>query len=228
MEDLIREIVLSQGADVCGIANIERFAEAPGGFSPSDLFESTVSVIVLGVALPKGLTKVQPRLLYGYFNEYCAGKADDIAFKAAKIIERRFNCTCVPIPCDSPYEYWDEESRTGRGLISMKHTAVAAGLGTLGKSTLLLNRQFGNLLTVGAILTDLDLPSDEMSESLCIPSCTKCIDSCPAGAICDGTVNQKLCRNHTYGTNKRGFGTTDCNICRVVCPMKYGKELEKN
>ena len=223
MYSAIKEIILSSGADVCGIANIERFADAPKGFSPRDLFDGCTSVIVFGVALPKGLTKVQPRLIYGHFNEFCAKQADSVAFNAAKIIEDRFKCTCVPVPSDSPYECWDEETRSGHGLISMKHAAVAAGIGTLGKNTLLINKKFGNLMTVGAILTDLDLPSDEMSEELCISGCTKCLDSCPVGAISDGTVNQKLCRNHTYGKNSRGFDTTDCNKCRAGCPMRYGK-----
>lgn len=220
----IKEIILSLGADVCGIANIECFSDAPQGFSPRDLFEGSKSVIVFGVALPKGLTKVEPRLIYGHFNYCCVEKADDVAFKGAKIIEERFKCSCVPIPSDSPYECWDEETKSGHGLLSMKHAACLAGIGTLGKNTLLINRKFGNLLTVGAILTDLDLPSDELCESLCIEGCTKCLDSCPVHAIHDGIVDQKLCRNHTYGTNKRGFGTTDCNICRVVCPMKYGRD----
>ncbi len=225
MNSAIKEIVLSLGADVCGIANIERFANAPRGFSPRDLFEGCKSAIVFGVALPKGLTKVQPRLMYGHFNEFCKQQTDAVAFNAAKIIENRYKCSVVPVPSDSPYECWDEELKSGRGLISMKHAAALAGLGTLGKSTLLINKRFGNLLTIGAILTDLDLPSDETCESVCMDGCTKCVDSCPVGAICDGTVNQKLCRNNTYGKNKRGFDTVDCNICRVVCPMRYGKDL---
>ena len=39
----------------------------------------------------------------------------------------------------------------------MKHTAVLCGIGALGKNTLLLNPQYGNELTIGVILTDLNL-----------------------------------------------------------------------
>jgi epoxyqueuosine reductase QueG len=111
----------------------------------------------------------------------------------------------------------------GRGLLSMKHTAVAAGLGVIGKSSLLLNKRYGNMLEIGSVLTDLDMPSDPVAENICMVKCRKCIDHCPTGAIANSVVNQKLCRNHTYGKTKRGFDTTDCNTCRTVCPVCYGK-----
>ena len=223
MEKSIKELLYKLDADVCGIGAIDRFKEAPEGFSPLDLYSDCKSVISFGVALPKGLMFVEPRLLYGYFNAEVCKKVDTIAFKAAKEIEKLYDAICVPVPCDAPNEYWDVENLTAKGLISMKHTAVACGLGQIGKSTLLIHPEHGNLLTVGAILTNLELKSDPLCENLCIPGCTKCLDACPSHAIQNGKVNQKLCRNHAYGKTKRGFDTVDCNHCRMVCPMRFGK-----
>ena len=145
-----------------------------------------------------------------------------IAFKSAKRIELDFGCNAVPIPCNCPYEYWDGDKMEGRGLLSMKHLAVQAGLGSLGKNTLFIHRRFGNLLTLGVILTDLELHSDPLSRNLCITDCRKCIEACPVSAIEDGSVNQKLCREHTYGKTARGFDTVDCNRCRIICPLNKG------
>lgn len=223
MKARIKEIMYALGADVCGIANIDRFSDAPQGFSPNDIYDDCRSVIVFGIALPKGITKVDPRIVYGHFNSNSCFYVDEVSFKAAKMIEDAFNCFAITLPCDSPYDFWHEDNKEGRGLISMKHAAVLAGIGTLGKNTLLLNKKFGNLLTIGAVLTNLDLESDELSENMCINGCNKCIDQCPAGAIKEGSVNQKLCRNNTYDQNKRGFDVTKCNICRIVCPVKFGK-----
>ncbi len=128
----------------------------------------------------------------------------------------------MPIPSDDPYDYWNPDDLEGRGILSMRHAAVAAGLGTLGKNTMLLSRSFGNTLNIGAVLTSLDLPSDELAESVCLPDCRLCLKACPAGALNGVTVNQKLCRTNTYETNERGFEVTKCNACRVVCPMRYG------
>jgi len=101
----------------------------------------------------------------------------------------------------------------------MKHAAVQAGLGSLGKNTLFISKHYGNMVILGAILTNLTLPSDMVSENICITNCNKCAESCPVQAIANGTVNQKLCRENTYNKTERGFDTVDCNKCRVVCPI---------
>jgi epoxyqueuosine reductase QueG len=142
--------------------------------------------------------------------------------KAAKKPEENYRCIAVPMPCDSPYEYWDSENMEGRGLLYIKHTAAAASLGTIGKNALLLNKQYGNILIIGAILSDLGLTSDLPSEIICMEKCRKCIVNCPVNAIENGTVNQKLCRMHTYGKTKRRFDAVDCNRRRTVCPVFYG------
>lgn len=223
MKGVIKEIILSRGADICGVAGIERFVEAPHGYSPQGIFSDCKSVVVFGVALPKGLTKINPRLIYGHFNSNSVEYTDAIAFNASKELEARLNCMAIPFPCDSPYEFWDERKKEGKGLLSMKHLAVAAGLGTIGKNSLFLNSRYGNLLTLGAILLDIPIESDELSQSICLDKCTKCIDSCPVHAISGEGVDQYLCRNYTYGKTNRGFDTVDCNQCRTVCPMKFGE-----
>lgn len=223
MKEQIKEMMLGFGADVCGVANIERFSEAPKGVHPRDIFPECKSVIVLGIALPKGLAKIEPRLIYAHFNYNACPDVDRISFRAAKEIERLYGGCAVPLPADGPYEYWDAEKLEGRGLISMKHAAVLAGVGTLGKSTLLLNAAYGNMLVLGAILTDLDLASDPLAESICIEGCSLCIKNCPSQAIGPNGVNQYQCRPHTYGTNARGYDTVNCNKCRTGCPMRFGK-----
>ena len=225
MQDTIRKLALSIGADVCGFADIDRFAGAPEGFSPTDVYAGCQTVIVFGVALPKGTAMISPRLVYHHFNEAIINhEIDRIALQLAKEIEKKCGGFTVPVPCDSPYEYWDAERNEGRGLLSMKHAAVCAGLGTLGKNTLLLNSLYGNMLNIGVVLTDLILPSDPLAESICIDGCTKCVDSCPTGAIQNGTVDQKLCRAFTYGQKTaKGYETTECNLCRTVCPVAFGK-----
>ena len=222
MEKFIKEIAYQYGADVCGIGTIDRFDHAPSGYSPLDLFQKCKSVIAVGIALPKGLMEVEPRLIYGHFNAEICTIVDDLGLKLSKEIESKYQCLAVPIPCDTPNEYWDSDNMTAKGLISMKHTAVLCGLGSIGKNSLLIHPQYGNRLTIGAILTDMELKPDEVQPDLCIPGCRKCLDSCPVNAIKDGSVNQKLCRSHTYGKTARGFDTVDCNQCRIVCPMKFG------
>lgn len=95
------------------------------------------------------------------------------------------------MPCDNPYEYWDEDKLEGKVLISMKHTVILCGIGSLVKNTLLLNPKYGNELTIGVILTDLDLKSNNLCENICIEGCNKCIENHTVGAIQDRSVVQK-------------------------------------
>lgn len=222
IEEIIRAKVLEFGADICGFAGVERFTEAPAGFHPCDIFPECKSVIVLGKALPKGLFEVNPRLIYSHFNHLSCSSVDQIAFQTANYLEKTFQRIGVPIPSDCPYDYWNEEEMQGRGLLSMKHAAVLAGIGVLGKNTMLLNKDYGNRLTIGCILTDLSLESDELAADLCLEHCSLCIKSCPQGAIEDGSVIQKKCRLNTYGKTVHGFDTVECNQCRTVCPMRFG------
>ena len=227
MKEPIRSIVKSLGADVCGIASIERFKDAPSGFAPTDIYKDCKSVIAFGVALPKGTLEINPRLVYSHFNgDVMFARVDGIALLAAKQLEETFDLHAVPLPCDAPNEYWDAENLTAKGLISMKHTAMMCGIGQLGKNTLLMNPTYGNRLCIGAILLNIALESDPVCENLCLPNCHLCEEHCPVRAIEQGKVNQKLCRQNTYGKTARGFDTVDCNICRTICPMKFGKNKD--
>ena len=220
-EEQIKKIILNQGADLCGIANIDRFANAPVGFHPLDIYKECKSVIVLAKRLPKGLAYVNPRIIYKHANNLNKNAVDKIIYESSILIEQ-LDCVAVPLPCDGPYEYWEKDNLLGKGLLSMPHSAVLAGLGSLGKNTLFINKLYGNFLTLGAILTNLDLKSDPLSEELCIENCRLCLDNCPVKALDGKTANQKLCRLNTNATNDRGFEVVNCNKCRTICPRKFG------
>jgi len=92
MKEEIREMVLSYGADLCGFANIDRFQDAPYGYKPTDIYADCKSVVAFAVALPKGLTKVSPRLIYGHYNSISHSETDVLSFKSARSIEEKYRC----------------------------------------------------------------------------------------------------------------------------------------
>jgi epoxyqueuosine reductase QueG len=224
LEQEIKFYFARLGADVCGIASVDRFTEAPAGFHPRDLYADCRSAILFGQALPRGTLSVDSRLLYLKGMTECLAELDRIAFLGSAWIERRGG-VAVPLPSDSPYEHWDAERSTARGLLSLKHAAELAGLGRIGKSTLLINRQFGNRLMLGCMLTNLSVQSDAIAEVICLPDCRICLDGCPQHALDGQSVDQKQCRELIYGTNARGFVVNNCNRCRRLCPqaMRYPK-----
>ncbi len=216
---MVKKEATKLGADLCGIAPVERFSAAPAGFHPADVYPGCRSVIVLGYRLPPVLLDVATPIPYTMVNySVSVPHMDQIAVKLCNWLYDH-GVNALPVPTDSPYEYWDADRKHGRGIISLKHAAVLAGLGEMGKNTLLITKEFGNMVTVGAVLADVELEPDPIvKKGLCIERCRKCLDACPVGALDGTTADQKKCREHAYYRNSRGFDITRCSACRSVCP----------
>ena len=223
VKELIRSTVISCGAQGCGFAAMDRFESALPGHKPTDAYPDCKTVIAFFIALPAGLSKVEPQFIYNRFNALNADRADLTALRAAVEIEQKFGCFVVPVPTDGPVNEYDDEQLRARGILSMRHAAQAAGLGRIGKNNLFANKDYGTLVTIGAMMTDLELESDPMAEPLCLESCHKCIDNCPTKAIQPDQTVQLRCRPYTYGTGIRGYSIVNCNKCRVACVNALGE-----
>jgi epoxyqueuosine reductase QueG len=218
----IKSIVLDQGADLCGIAPAQRFARAPEGFRPTDIYEKCRSIIVFANALPIQSLFSSNCIPYTFANRMITEKVDRLTFDLCLHFQKS-GIHCVPIPSDDPYEYWIETESYGRAILSLRHAGYLAGLGVLGKNTLLINEHFGNMIQLGAVLTDLELEGDPIATyESCAPDCHICLESCPAQALDGQSVAQKLCRPlSTYKTAK-GYILKKCNACRKACPNYAG------
>lgn len=107
--------------------------------------------------------------------------------------------------------------------------ARLAGLGWIGKNTLLIHPDRGSYTLLGALLVDCELAYDAPFEAEHCGTCTRCIDACPTDALIQPyELDAKRCLSYwtiehrgplppeiAANLNGRVFG---CDICQEVCP----------
>jgi epoxyqueuosine reductase len=111
--------------------------------------------------------------------------------------------------------------------------AKHAGIGWIGKNTLVLNQQMGSWFFLGVVVTTLELtpsldPAEGPSADLC-GSCTRCIDACPTDAlIAPYEMDARRCISYLTIEHRGAIPTEfraaigshvyGCDICQDVCP----------
>lgn len=220
----VKEFVIRCGADKCGIASVERFEDAPKGFHPADIYPDCRSVVVFLKRMPSAVILATNPVPYTHTAYLLYAELDRLGLKLCHHLENK-GIHAIPVPTDVPYIAWDENRKHGQAILSMRHSAYNAGLGILGRNTLLINPDFGNMVYIGAVLIDSPLDPDPIEENLsCPPNCRICLDACPQHALDGITVNQKICREVSFYKNARGFDIYDCNACRRSCLLRNGKK----
>ncbi len=127
----------------------------------------------------------------------------------------------------------DARATVDYGPLLERPLAARAGLGWLGKSTMLLAPGFGPWVLLGAIATALTIAPDAPLRKTC-GSCTRCIVACPTGALAPdgGMLDSRLCISyHTIESRapiprtlraKFGGWIFGCDDCLDSCPVGAG------
>jgi epoxyqueuosine reductase len=107
--------------------------------------------------------------------------------------------------------------------------AAMAGVGWIGKNTMLMNKRHGSYLYLGVMATSLDLPTDAPTTDHC-GTCTACMDACPTQAlpkpytlVATDCISYHTIENRhepmpDHVQNNLNHWVAGCDICQEVCP----------
>jgi epoxyqueuosine reductase len=126
---------------------------------------------------------------------------------------------------------------TDTGAILEKELAERAGLGWIGKNTLLITEEFGSWIFLGEILLDIELEKDKKRMNKC-QDCELCLLSCPSKALKSPySLNIEKCTAFQTVKKKDSlppwFPTTNnffvfgCDICQEICPFNSNAKITK-
>lgn len=126
----------------------------------------------------------------------------------------------APIPTNE--SLWDEPTGRWRSIVSQKHAAQAAGLGTIGRHSLLITPEYGSMVWLGCVLTDAELEPDPLLTPVC-NGCDLCVDACPVHALDGEMLAQQTCWDHAFGNDPDTKNwRISCHRCRDACPYNLG------
>lgn len=205
----VKKWARDMGANLVGIAPVERFEGAPPGHSPTDFIPGAKSVIVAGIRIPDPIVdydhyhlkfvEAQQDIaveslvnnLYMLMGHYVIDiMLNSLAVKLANRLEAEVGYRALPTPntrytgLGHPAEWLPLQH------FSQRHAATRAGLGEFGFNNIVLTPEFGPRVRYVSIITEAELEIDPLiAEKICLrEKCggkdgPVCLRRCVAGAI---------------------------------------------
>jgi epoxyqueuosine reductase len=198
--------------------------QEPGRAHPSALLEGVRSVVMVSV-------------VYGSKDD--AGSAEPAARTVGKVARYARGADYHRVLWDKlglllDWLRAERPEARGRAVVDTaplleRDFARLAGLGWIGKNTMLIGRRTGSFTFLGALLTDLDLTCDPPHQANHCGTCTRCLDACPTDAFA-GPYQLDARRCISYWTIEHRGPIPDpaagqlegwvfgCDVCQDVCP----------
>ncbi len=183
---------------------------------PCQILPECRSILVLGIHYSPQRNPARPVAAYAWGSDY----HDLLPPRLQALVDFLEEETGQPIP-----NRWYSDT----GPVLERDLARRAGLGWVGKNSMLIHPGVGSYFLLAEILLGIDLPPDAPYLADHCGTCTRCISACPTGCILpDRTLDARRCLSSLTIENKGSippelrpgmanwvFG---CDVCQMVCP----------
>ncbi len=223
MNDLkqrIEEAVRKESIDLIGFAPKSRFEGLDARLNPFTIFPEGKTVIMLGKRICRGsLRGIEEGTNFGDYGLFGRNWLEDeflslACYGLTSVLEDE-GWEAVPVfPNPSELAPTGVPVREGQPAPNVfpdfTYAAVACGLCEIGRSGVLLSKQFGSRQRFQMIITDAELEATPLLETKVCDGCMKCADACPLGAI-----SKDETRTITICGKEMTVAVVDYDKCRI-------------
>jgi epoxyqueuosine reductase QueG len=229
----IKSKLIKAGVSLAGFADI---SDLPAGIT-----DSMTSAISISVALDASIiNEIGNGPTNRYYQEYKRVN-EFLAYLSETAVEYLKSRGNKAVAIRPTVEGKDLDYKTLTTLLPHKTVARLAGLGWIGKSALLITKEYGAAVRFATVLTDAEFEAAKPLKTLSCGDCNKCVENCPAKAISGRNWELGLEREAIYDafacydtarklSKKISLPSTICGVCINVCPwtQKYISRELKN
>jgi epoxyqueuosine reductase len=219
--NFVEEMRKKLDVELMGVASVEKSNSAELKKRAGALLPGAKSVVTFGkevfkelVALLKAGKEVgeaEGGEFFGPHCEYLNGRLTKAVYDLAGTL-RKEGYRVFPLPAAGA----PMDQRFLVTLLSYKHAAELAGLGTMGRHSLLITPEYGPRVRLAGLLTDAEIEPSPVSKKDSCVNCDACIRACPAGALQTPKEGKAYAINPFACRTYRGTGLT-CNLCLKAC-----------
>lgn len=187
---------------------------------PNQVLEGVKSLLVVGLAY-QSVPANEPGPGEGRISNYAWGRDyHEVIRERLGVVSDRLKSEIPEVRCRKVVD---------SAPVMERDYALLAGLGWLGKNTLVLSTGWGSQFFLGALLLDAEIPWTAAPITNHCGTCRRCLESCPTSAF-DGPYNLDPRRCISYLTIESkgipdrvlqtltGDWVYGCDICQDVCP----------
>jgi epoxyqueuosine reductase len=223
--DFLQQMKKKLEIDMIGVASIEKSSELKD--RASQFLPTVKSVIVFAketykevvslVGPSKETGEAELGEVLGVHATYINGRLNRAVHEFAELFHQE-GYRSIPL-CAAPGFITDQ--RFIKALFSYKHAAELAGLGSLGRSSLLITPEFGPRVRLACLLTETPVDETPRTKNEYCTKCNACIRVCPAQAIQEPQPGQSYAINRFACRAYRQSGLV-CSVCLKACDEVTG------